>query len=58
MAVHHARSPPPPSPRTKVTTAGKNEVHDRDNLAGPVSVHKLLGRTSLILVPFGLMLMG
>ena len=51
-----SRPPPPPSntrevlewphtiggaPQTKVTTVGKNEIYNRENLVGPFLVHKI-----------------
>ena len=33
--------PPPPSPQTKVTIVGKNEIYNREHLIGPFLVHKL-----------------
>ena len=44
MAVHRRRRggiPPGPLPQTKVTTAGKNEIYERENLVGPFLVHTL-----------------
>ena len=45
MAVHRRRrcAPPPPPPQTKGTIAGQNEVYNREDLAGPLLVHTLLG---------------
>ena len=36
---------PPPPPQTKVTTVGKNEIYDGENLMGPFVVHILLSET-------------
>ena len=35
------QTPSPPSPQTKVTIVGKNDIYDWGNLVGPLLVHKL-----------------
>ena len=51
-ADNRRRRPPPPpwTPsfplQTKVTVVAKNQICNRDNLIGPVLVHKLLGPSS------------
>ena len=40
-ADNHKRSPPPPSPQTKVTIVGKNEIYNRENPIGPFLVHNV-----------------
>ena len=48
------RTPSPPL-QTKVTTEGKNEIYDRENLVGPFLVHKILGPRPppLLILPWG-----
>ena len=43
MAVHHRGYPWTPPPQTKVAIVGKKEIFNRENLVGPLLVHKLLG---------------
>ena len=44
MAVHRRRRGGTPPPfQTEVTIVGKHEIYPRENLIGPLLVHKVLG---------------